>query len=69
MSGSARKFMVIVFSSTYCLVIFGLTIALLKELVKVDTYIACLATFALIVREITNAYFTREDRKPKEDVK
>ena len=34
-----------------------------------DTYIACLAAFALIVREITDAYFKREDRKPKEDVK
>ena len=69
MNGSARKYMAIIFSSTYCLVIFGLTIALLWEIVKVDTYIACLAAFALIVREITDAYFKREDRKPKEDVK
>jgi hypothetical protein len=70
---SARKYMTIIFSTTYCLIMFGLTIALLIKLIRLDTYIACLASFVLIVREISEAYFKREDRqtpvKPQEVAK
>ena len=68
---SARKYMTIIFSTTYCLIMFGLTIALLIKLIRLDTYIACLASFVLIVREISEAYFKREDRQvpePKQEV-
>ena len=63
---SARKYMAIVFSTTYCLIMAGLTIALLINLIRLDTYIACLASFVLIVREISEAYFKREDRQASE---
>ena len=60
---SARKFMVWVFSTTYCLIMVGCTIALLKKIIATDTYIALLATFSLIVKGIAEDYFGREDRK------
>ncbi len=59
---SARKFMAVFFTITYCSVIIGITIALLKGKLAVETYVALLASFVLIVREITDAYFKREDR-------
>ena len=60
---SARFIMAVIFTVTYCGVMFGCTLAMLQKTIPMDTYIAVLATFALIVREITDAYFKREDRK------
>jgi len=66
---SARKFMAIVFTVTYCLIMLGLTVALLRDIIEKDTYIALLASFVLIVREISDAYFKREDRNGKGESK
>lgn len=65
---SARFIMAVMFSGTYCLIMLGCTWVLIKNHMAVETYIAVLATFALVVREIADAYFKREDRKPKEEV-
>ncbi len=59
---SARKIMAIMFSVTYCLIMLACTIALLKKSVTVETYVALLGAFALVVREIISAYFDRKDR-------
>ena len=59
---SARKVMAIMFSITYCLIMMACTIALLKKTVTVETYVALLGAFALVVREIISAYFERKDR-------
>ena len=60
---SARFLMAILFSTTYCLVILGCTVALLLKILAVETYVALVGAFALIVREIASDYFGREDRK------
>ena len=60
---SGRYYMTIIFTSSYCLIMIGLTIALLKKLINTDTYIALLATFTLVVRQIADDYFKRTDRK------
>ena len=59
---SARKFMAICFSIVYCAIMLILTFAFAKKLVAVETYLALLGTFALIVKEIANDYFDRSDR-------
>lgn len=74
---SARKFMAVWFSIIYGIIMVILTIAFAKKLVAVETYLALLGTFALIVKEIANDYFDRSDRvtngngkpevKPKEE--
>jgi len=61
---SARKYMALVFTSTYCFIMVGCTFALIYELLKVDTYVALLASFVLIVREISDAYFKKN--RPEE---
>jgi len=58
----ARYIMTILFSSTYCLVILGCTVALLIGYMAVETFIAVLGAFALVVREIASSYFSRTDR-------
>jgi uncharacterized integral membrane protein len=59
---SARKYMVIVFSTTYCIIMIGITIALLKKILLVETYIATVAGFTYVIREIADKYFARQDR-------
>ncbi len=63
---SGRKFMTICFSTTYCFIMILITGALLKKLIQVETYIALVGGFALVVKEIANDYFKREDRKKEE---
>lgn len=41
----------------------GCTIAMLKTRINTETYIALVGAFALIVREIADDYFNRQDRK------
>ena len=60
---SARFLMAILFSVTYCIIMIACTIALLKKIITVETYIALLGAFALVVREIVSDYFERKDRK------
>jgi hypothetical protein len=59
---SGRWYLTVVFSTSYCLIMLGLTIALLKKIIEVETYVALLGAFALIVREIADDYFKRDDR-------
>ena len=66
---SARKIMAILFSVTYCLILLGCTIALMKKIISVETYVALVGAFALVVREIVSDYFSRTDRdKPTTEV-
>ena len=62
---SARFLMAILFSTTYCIVMIACTVALLKKILTVETYVALLGAFALVVREIAGDYFQRE--RPKEN--
>ena len=59
---SARFLMSILFSGTYCLIMLGCTFALMKKIITVETYVALVGAFALVVREIVNDYFERKDR-------
>jgi energy-converting hydrogenase Eha subunit A len=56
---SARYIMAVLFSITYCIIMALLTIAVMKKVVGVDTYVAVLGAFALVVREIVSDYFQR----------
>jgi hypothetical protein len=59
----ARYVMAIMFSGTLC-VMAGLCTAMLwQKLINLETFLAVVTPFILIVREITDAYFKREDRK------
>ena len=60
---SARFLMAIIFTLSYCLIMIGCLVAVLKKILSVETFIALLATFAIIVRQIADDYFKREDRK------
>lgn len=62
---SARFLMAIGFSVTYCLIMLLCSIALLYKILTVETYVALIGAFALIVREIVSDYFERKDRKPE----
>ena len=66
---SARFLMAILFTSTYCLIIAGCTYAMIKKVIMVETGVALIAAFALVVREIASDYFGREDRKPEDNGK
>jgi len=59
---SARFLMTVAFSLTYCLIMLYITKAMVNKTITVETYVAILASFVIIVREITDAYFKREDR-------
>ena len=59
---SARFLMAILFSVTYCGVILLCTYAMIKKVLAVETGIALIGAFALVVREIADDYFKREDR-------
>jgi hypothetical protein len=60
---SAQFIMAVLFSSTYCLIMIGCTIALIMKLFRVETYIALVSAFAIIVREIADDYFKRDRTK------
>ena len=60
---SARFLMTILFSSAYCVVILLCTYAMIRKIIAVETGVALIGAFALIVREIADDYFKREDRK------
>lgn len=63
---SARFLMAIFFSMTYCIMMGIVTVALLRKILSVETYVALVAAFALIVRQIADDYFNRDDRfKPE----
>ena len=57
---SARFIMAIGFSLTYCLIMIASTIALLYKILTVETFVALLGAFALVVREIVSDYFKRK---------
>ena len=61
----ARFLMAILFSATYCIIILLCSIALLKKILAVETYVALLGAFALVVREIVSDYFKR--KRPEEN--
>ena len=66
---SARKFMVIVYTTTYCIIMIGITVAFVKKIIIPETYIALLGGFALIAKEIANDYFDRDrtqDKSPEQ---
>lgn len=67
---SAQFLMANYFSITYCLIMIGCTVALLKNKIQVETYVALLGAFALIVREIADDYFKRNrSSEKKEEIK
>ncbi|CAK0754900.1 hypothetical protein CCP1ISM_50014 [Azospirillaceae bacterium] len=75
---SARFIMAVGFSLTYCLIMVACTKLVADKTINVETYVALIGAFALIVREIVNDYFERKDRtngngqpevKPKEEAK
>jgi len=59
---SGRWVMTVSFTITYCVVILLCTYAMLKKILAVETAVALIAGFALIVREIAIDYFNRDDR-------
>ena len=59
---SARFIMAVMFSGVYCIVILACTIALIQKTLAVETYVALVGAFALVVREIVSDYFDRKDR-------
>jgi Na+-driven multidrug efflux pump len=60
---SGRKFMVVAFTSTYCVVIVGLVILSIIGKVSVETLLAAFAGFATMVALQNEWYFKREDRE------
>ena len=58
----ARYIMAVSVIITFCLVMGAVSVALLIKLISVTTFLAILPSFMLIVREITDAYFKRDDR-------
>ena len=60
---SARFLMAILFSVSYCVIMVACTVALLRKVIPVETYVALLGAFALIVREIISDYFKRDRSK------
>jgi hypothetical protein len=60
---SARFLMTIFFTFTYCLIEMGCVYLAFKKIMSIEVFIAQLATFTVIVREIAEWYFVRKDRK------
>jgi hypothetical protein len=60
---SARKFIVIMTTSTYCIVIFSLVIMTIMELCKLEVLLAAFAGFASGYQMQNEWYFKREDRQ------
>lgn len=61
---SARKFMVICFSITYCAGHIGNCILAIIGKITVDVYIALWSGFTPLMILIAEWYFKREDRQP-----
>lgn len=66
---SARKFMVIIFCSTYSLCIISFCIMAIKKIIAVDILLALFSGFATMVILINEWYFKREDRKMENGAK
>ena len=66
---SARFIMAILFSATYCLIMTVCTVALIMKILTVETYVALVGEFALVVREIVSDYFDRKDRTNGNNIK
>ena len=62
---SARFIMTILFSFSYCVVIIMCTHAMIIKVLAVETGVALIGAFAIIVREIANDYFQR--KRPEEN--
>jgi len=62
---SARKFMTIAFTITYCLVIIGSVILTFTKLITIEVFLALLTGFTTMMMYIIKSYFDRDDR-PKE---
>jgi len=62
----ARYVMAIMFAGTYCLIMVLCTLALWQKVLTVTEYVAILATFAVIVKGVADAYFSRQDRSKPE---
>ena len=60
---SARKFMVIIFCSTYSLCIISFCVLAVRKLISVETLLALFGGFSTMVLLINEWYFKREDRK------
>ena len=68
---SARKFMVICFTLTYCALNIGNVILTIIKIMELNTYIACWSAFNTPMILIAEWYFKREDRQvpePKQEV-
>ncbi len=59
---SARFLMALLFTITYCLIELACVYLVYKKVMSVEVYIAQLATFTVIMREIAGWYFERDDR-------
>ena len=60
---SGRFYMTVCFTTTYCLIMLGVTLALIMKLVQMETYIALVGGFALVVKEIAEKYFNKKEVK------
>ena len=65
---SARKFMVMCFSITYCIAQIGNCLLAIVGKIAVDVYIALWSGFTPLMILIAEWYFKREDRTKKEGV-
>jgi len=63
---SGRKYITIAMTTTYCLVVIGLTIATMKKVVSVEVLLGVLGGFALAFGLMNEWYFKRDDRKKEE---
>ena len=63
---SARKFMVIGFTTTYCLLNIGNLALAVTGKIAVETYLALWAGFSPLMILIAEWYFKREDRSINE---
>jgi hypothetical protein len=63
---SARFIMAVMFCFTFCLAVLVATWAFVSKALPTDGFLAILAPFILVVREVAAAYFDRNDRQQKE---
>jgi len=59
---SARWFMTVAFTSTYCIAILGLCLLAIKKTITTEVFLAVWAGFTPMVILINEWYFKREDR-------
>jgi hypothetical protein len=60
---SARKFMVVMFTMTYCLLHIANAMLAVLNYIKVETYLALWGSFTPVMLLIAEWYFKRDDRK------